>query len=178
MTWRAATPGNGAPLTRTPPRRSWGRGPSPPGWRRIQARRLTCLLLRAVQRRRVESLVLGALSSSPVHRTLVLVSGTNIAELLCCCECLDSVAFITYLLTFRNDNKQLNNLQAQVAGVCRVFDPSLALTASPPTRARLLQACSDFLRTLRYPPSTRHRVCTSTLSTAHEASQPVPPAAG
>ena len=34
---------NGAPLTRTPPRRSWGRGPPPPGWRRIQARRLTCL---------------------------------------------------------------------------------------------------------------------------------------
>ena len=44
----------------------------------------TCLLLRAMQRRRVESLVLGALSSSPVHRTLVLVSGTNIAVLLCC----------------------------------------------------------------------------------------------
>ena len=40
----------------------------------------TCLLLRAMRlRRRVESLVLGALSSSPVHRTLVLVSGTNIA---------------------------------------------------------------------------------------------------
>ena len=34
---------DGAPLTRTPPRRSWGRGPPPPGWRRIQARRLTCL---------------------------------------------------------------------------------------------------------------------------------------
>ena len=75
---------NGAPLTRTPPRRSWGRGPPPPGWRRIQACRSTCLLLRAVQRRRVESLVLGALSSSPVHRALVLVSGTNIAVLLCC----------------------------------------------------------------------------------------------
>ena len=59
----------------------------------------TCLLLRAMQRRRVESLVLGALSSSPVHRTLVLVSGTNIAVLLCC-ECLDSVTFITYLLTY------------------------------------------------------------------------------
>ena len=44
----------------------------------------TCLLLRVMQRRRVESLVLGALSSSPVHRTLVLVSGTNIAVLLCC----------------------------------------------------------------------------------------------
>ena len=75
---------NGAPLTRTPPRRSWGRGPPPPGWRRIQARRSTCLLLRAVQRRRVESLVLGALSSSPVHRALVLVLGTNIAVLLDC----------------------------------------------------------------------------------------------
>ena len=43
------------------------------------------LVLRAVQRRRVESLVLGALSSSPVHRALVLVLGTNIAVLLCCC---------------------------------------------------------------------------------------------
>ena len=40
--------------------------------------------LRAVQRRRVESLVFGALSSSPVHRALVLVSGTNIAVLLGC----------------------------------------------------------------------------------------------
>ena len=60
----------------------WGRGPPPPGWRRIQARRPTCLLLRAMQRRRVESLILGALSSSPVHRTTVLVSGTNIAVLL------------------------------------------------------------------------------------------------
>ena len=36
------------------------------------------------RRVRVESLVLGALSSSPVHRALVLVSGTNIAVLLCC----------------------------------------------------------------------------------------------
>ena len=88
---------NGAPLTRTPPRRSWGRGPSPPGWRRIQARRLTCLLLRAVQRRRVESLVLGALSSSPVHRALVLVLGTNIAVLLCCRSRLDSVTCYLYL---------------------------------------------------------------------------------
>ena len=30
---------NGAPFVRTPPRQSWGRGPSPQGWRRIQARR-------------------------------------------------------------------------------------------------------------------------------------------
>jgi hypothetical protein len=37
-----------------------------------------------VQRRRVESLVLGALSSSPVHRALVLVLGTSIAVLLDC----------------------------------------------------------------------------------------------
>ena len=59
----------GAPLTRTPPRRSWGRGPPPPGWRRIQARRSTCLLLRAVQRRRVESLVL-MLSRSRANRAV------------------------------------------------------------------------------------------------------------
>ena len=90
---------NGAPLTRTPPRRSWGCGPPPPGWRRIQARRLTCLLLRAVQRRRVESLVLGALSSSPVHPcAFVLVLGTNIAVLLGCLRSrLGSVTFITVL---------------------------------------------------------------------------------
>ena len=90
---------NGAPLTRTPPRRSWGRGPPPQGWRRIQARRSTCLLLRAVQRRRVESLVLGALSSSPIHRALVL--GTDIAVLLDCSkssrQC--SLSYF-YLLTY------------------------------------------------------------------------------
>ena len=73
-------------------------GRHPWGWRRIQARRSTCLLLLAVQRRRVESLVLGALSSSPVHRALVLVLGTNIAVLLDCSSRLDSVAFLTYLL--------------------------------------------------------------------------------
>ena len=52
-----------------------------------------------VQRRRVESLVLGAHSSSPEHRALVLVLGTNIAVLLDCSSRLDSVAFLTYLLT-------------------------------------------------------------------------------
>ena len=57
------------------------------GWRRIQARRLTCtLLLRAVQRRRVESLVLGALSPSPVHtvRSCVGVGDQHRAVLLGC----------------------------------------------------------------------------------------------
>ena len=49
---------------------------------------------------RVESLVLGALSSSPVHRALVLVLGTNIAVLLDCSSRLDSVAFLPYLLTY------------------------------------------------------------------------------
>ena len=99
---------NGAPLTRTPPRRSWGRGPPPPGWRRIQARRSTCLLLRAVQRRRVESLVLGALSSSPVHRALVLVLGTNIAVLLDCskssrqCSLSYLLTYVTYVLFLLN----------------------------------------------------------------------------
>ena len=80
-------------------RQSWGRGPSPQGWRRLQARRSTCLLLRALQRRRVESLVLGALSSSPVHRTLVLVLGTNIAVLLDCSKSSRQCSlFLTYLL--------------------------------------------------------------------------------
>ena len=54
-----------------------------------------------MQRRRVESLVLGALSSSPVHRALVLVLGTNIAVLLDCSSRLDSVAFLPYLLTLQ-----------------------------------------------------------------------------
>jgi hypothetical protein len=86
-------------LMRTPPRRSWGRGPSPPGWRRLQARRSTCLLLRALQRRRVESLVLGALSSSPVHGALVLVLWTNIAVLLDCSKSSRQCS-LSYLLTY------------------------------------------------------------------------------
>ena len=88
-----------APLLRAHRRASLGAaGRHPWGWRRIQARRSTYLLLLAVQRRRVESLVLGAVSSSPVHRALVLVLGTNIAVLLDCSSRLDSVAFLTYLL--------------------------------------------------------------------------------
>ena len=71
--------------------------------RYLSDRRSTCLLLLAVQRRRVESLVLGALSSSPVHRALVLVLGTNIAVLLDCPSRLDSVAFLPYLLTYLSD---------------------------------------------------------------------------
>ena len=75
-------------------------GRHPWGWRRIQARWSTCLLLPAVQRRRVESLVLGALSSSPVHRALVLVLGTNIAVLLDCSKSSRQCSlpyFLTYL---------------------------------------------------------------------------------
>ena len=96
---------NGAPLTRTPPRQSWGRGPSPQGWRRLQARRSTCLLLPAVQRRRVESLVLGALSSSPVHRALVLVLGTNIAVLLDCSKSSRQCS-LPYLLTYATQEEE------------------------------------------------------------------------
>ena len=61
--------------------------------------------VRALQRRRVESLVLGALSSSPVHRALVLVLGTNIAVLLDCSkssrQCIASspVTYVTYFLS-------------------------------------------------------------------------------
>ena len=92
---------DGAPLTRTPPRQSWGRGPSPLGVAANPGPSVdVSLLLLAVQRRRVESLVLGALSSSPVHRALVLVLGTNIAVLLDCSSRLDSVAFLPYLLTY------------------------------------------------------------------------------
>ena len=65
----------------------------------IQARRSTCLLLRALQRRRVESLVLGALSSSPVHRALVLVLGTSIAVLLDCSKSSRQCS-LSYLLTY------------------------------------------------------------------------------
>ena len=94
---------NGAPLTRTPPRRSWGRGPPPTGWRRIQARRATCLL----------RVFYCELCSAPTGRVPGLRGAFIIAStpsLLCwfrgptsryCCavECLDSVAFLTYLLT-------------------------------------------------------------------------------
>ena len=61
--------------------------------------RSTCLLLRALQRRRVESLVLGALSSSPVHRALVLVLGTNVAVLLGCSKSSRQYS-LSYLLTY------------------------------------------------------------------------------
>lgn len=44
-------------------------------------------------------MVLGALSSSPVHRALVLVLGTNIAVLLDCLKSSRQCAFLTYLLT-------------------------------------------------------------------------------
>ena len=54
---------------------------------------------RALQRRRVESLVLGALSSSPVHRALVLVLGTNIAVLLDCSKSSRQCS-LPYLLTY------------------------------------------------------------------------------
>ena len=71
---------------------------------RVQARRSTCLLLPAVQRRRVESLVLGAhshhIASTP--RALVLVLGTNIAVLLDCSKSSRQCSlpsFLTYLLS-------------------------------------------------------------------------------
>ena len=69
-----------------------------PGVAANSGRWLTCVLLRAVQRRRVESLVLGALSSSPVHRALVLVLGTNIAVLLDCSKSSRQCS-LPYLLT-------------------------------------------------------------------------------
>ena len=87
---------------------SWGRGPSPSKlylctlggggkYRPVGRRVFYCS--RAVQRRRVESLVLGALSSSPVHRALVLVLGTNIAVLLNCSKSSRQCS-LTYLLTY------------------------------------------------------------------------------
>ena len=91
-----------APLLRAHRRAGLGAaGRHPWGWRRIQARRSMCLLLPAVQRRRVESLVLGAHSSSPVHRALVLVLGTNIAVLSDCSKSSRQCSlpsFLTYLL--------------------------------------------------------------------------------
>ena len=127
---------NGAPLTRTPPRRSWGRGPSPPGWRRIQARRLTCLLLRAVQRRRVESLVLGALSSSPVHRALVLVLGTNIAVLLDCSKSSRQCSLpslLTYLKPEHMNIVNKNTRRAYTYQSARLACDSTSPYLRPPT---------------------------------------------
>ena len=105
---------DGAPLTRTPPRQSWGRGPSPLGVAANSGPLVDVCVFYSftascAQRRRVESLVLGALSSSPVHRSLVLVLGTNIAVLSDCSKSsrLDSVAlFLTYLLTAQKKKKK------------------------------------------------------------------------
>ena len=95
----AAFYGTGRGGSLGPPRQSWGRGPPHLGGGGEPARRSTCLLLLAVQRRRVESLVLGALSSSPVHRALVLVLGTNIAVLLDCSKSSRQCS-LPYLLTY------------------------------------------------------------------------------
>ena len=72
---------NGTPLTHTAASVLGPRAATPGVAANSGPSRSTCLLLRTVQRRRVESLVLGALSSSPVHRAFVLVLGTNIAVL-------------------------------------------------------------------------------------------------
>ena len=48
----------------------------------------------------LESLVLGALSSSPVHRAFVLVLGTNIAVLLDCSKSSRQCS-LSYLLTYQ-----------------------------------------------------------------------------
>ena len=58
-----------------------------------------------MQRRRVESLVLGALSSSPVHRALVLVLGTNIAVLLDCSKSSRQCS-LPYLLTTYEEEEE------------------------------------------------------------------------
>ena len=66
---------NGAPLTRAPPRQSWGRGPSPSwGWRRIQARRSTCLLLLAVQRRSGDQVINQGNPGKPTHFSFYYVT--------------------------------------------------------------------------------------------------------
>ena len=78
---------------------------------------MTCLLLRAMQRRRVESLVLGALSSSPVHRALVLGEGTNIAVLLGCSKS-SRQCNLSYLLTYLLGH---TNFAASEAAGARVF---------------------------------------------------------
>ena len=88
---------NGAPLTRTPPRRSWGRGPPPPGWRRIQARRLTCLTAScAAPTGRVPGLR-GAFIIASTPSLLCWFRGPT-SRYCCAVECLDSVAFLTYYL--------------------------------------------------------------------------------
>ena len=88
-----------------------GDDPTPPegGSKVSKARRSTCLLLLAVQRQRVESLVLGALSSSPVHRALVLVLGTNIAVLLDCSKSSRQCSlpyFLTSVVTYLYDQER------------------------------------------------------------------------
>ena len=97
---------NGAPLTRTPPRQSWGRGPSPlgvaanPGPSVDVSFTASC----AAPTGRVPGLR-GA-SSSPVHRALVLVLGTNIAVLLDCSKSSRQCS-LPYLLTYLKIEKEL-----------------------------------------------------------------------
>ena len=89
-------------LTRTPPRQSWGRGPSPlgvaanPGPSVDVSFTASC----AAPTGRVPGLR-GA-SSSPVHRALVLVLGTNIAVLLDCSKSSRQCS-LPYLLTYLGD---------------------------------------------------------------------------
>ena len=79
-------------------------GRHPRGWRRIQARRLTCLSTAscAAPTGRVPGLR-GAFIIASTHRALVLVLGTNIAVLLGCSkssrQC--DVYYLRYLLTSR-----------------------------------------------------------------------------
>ena len=95
---------NGVPLTRTPPRRSWGRGPPPQGGGEFRpvGRRVFYTANCAASTGRVPGL-LGALSSSPVHRAFVLVLGTNITVLftvlLDCSKSSRAFLILTYLLS-------------------------------------------------------------------------------
>ena len=92
---------NGAPLTRTPPRRSWGRGPPPPGVAANPGPSVnvssSSTASYAAPTGRVPGLR-GAFIIASTPSLLCWFRGPT-SRYCCAVECLDSVAFFTYLLT-------------------------------------------------------------------------------
>ena len=86
-------------LTRTPPRQSWGRGPSPLGVAANTGPSVDVSFTASCAAPTGRVPGLRGASSSPVHRALVLVLGTNIAVLLDCSKSSRQCS-LPYLLTY------------------------------------------------------------------------------
>ena len=88
-------------LTHTPPRQSWGRGPSPLGVAANTGPSVDVSFTASCAAPTGRVPGLRGASSSPVHRALVLVLGTNIAVLLDCSKSSRQCSLpslLTYLL--------------------------------------------------------------------------------